>query len=841
MNAADQSNLTTLAPQECSTDVLLEKYAKGDETTIQHVRARVAKALAQVEQPEERGSFEALFLKAMEDGFIPAGRISSAAGSGIQATLINCFVQPVGDAVSEPKEGEPQLAKASIYKAVNQAAETMRRGGGVGYDFSEIRPAGALVKGTYSRASGPVSFMKVFDASCQTVESAGARRGAQMGVLRCDHPDIETFIHAKRDGGLSNFNISVGVTDALMQQVQADGQFELVHKAPPAADQVANGAFQRDDGLWVYRTVKAVDLWNQVMEATYRAAEPGVIFLDRVNQENNLWYCEKLEATNPCGEQPLPNYGCCCLGSIDLTKLVRNPFSADARLDLEDLRELVKISVRMLDNVLDTTFWPLDEQRDEAMNKRRIGLGFLGLGSALVMLGHRYDSAKARSIAAKVAEVMRDAAYEASVDLAVERGRFPLFDAEKYLASGFAKRLPLNLRTKIAEHGIRNSHLLSIAPTGTITLAFADNASNGIEPAFSWTYDRKKRMAEGGHRMYSVEDHAYRVYRAMGGDIANLPESFVTALDMHALDHMKMLEAVQPFVDAAISKTVNVPADYPYEDFKSLYTAAWLAGLKGITTYRPNSIIGSVLSVSAPATPVEAVAPDASSAPAVADVDPLRVQFDNRPLGDLESISTKAEYFTHEGKHSVYLTTSFITVDGVVDGAAVQVERPFEFFMPAGQRTEGQQWITSTMRLLSRVARSGGSVAQSLADMREVVWDKGQVRCGFKTKEDGAKVPMYHDSEVAAVAFVLQSILQKRGFLDADFNQVPSGLLARRFAAKQLDFGFAEPAEALSQGVSRDYRPAGSGKKCPECGANELHKVDGCQKCANCGHVGACG
>ncbi|TWG86661.1 ribonucleoside-diphosphate reductase class II [Cupriavidus gilardii J11] len=830
MNANEQMMQAVLPPQDISLEVLREKYAKGEERSVTDVRARVARALAEAEAPELREAWAQRFLDVLQGGFVPAGRIHSAAGTRIEATLINCFVQPVGDAVSETRGGKP-----SIYAAVAQAAETMRRGGGVGYDFSAIRPAGALVHGTHSRASGPVSFMKVFDASCATVESAGARRGAQMGVLRADHPDIEAFIHAKDGGELTNFNLSIGVDDAFMQAVEDDGEIELVHEATPAPEAIAAGAWRRDDGMWVYRRVSARQLWDQVMQATYDHAEPGILFLSRINADNNLYYCERIEATNPCAEQPLPAYGCCDLGSIDLTRFVRAPFSEEAAFDFETFRAMVPVAVRMLDNVLDVTYWPLPEQRAEAMAKRRIGLGFLGLGSALVMLGVRYDSDAGRELAARIAQAMRDAAYLGSTELAREKGAFPLFDADAYLDSAFARRLPQPVREAIRAHGIRNSHLLSIAPTGTITLAFADNASNGIEPAFSWTYQRRKRMADDSYKVYEVADHAWRLYRHLGGDTAQLPESFVTALQMSALDHMKMLQAVQPYIDSSISKTVNVPEDYPYEAFRNLYLDAWKAGLKGLATYRPNRVLGAVLSVE----------PSAGQGGVAAADDPLRKPFGSRPVGDLEGVTSKVEYMTYEGHKTVYLTVNFMRVTGVVDGKPATIERPVEFFMPAGQRSEGQQWITSTMRLLSMVARSGGSIAKALADMRNVVWDKGTVRYGVLTRQDGTEVPRFHDSEVAAIGYALQRILIKRGFLDVEGQQVPVATLAARLA--QRDGGQAiDAAPASAPGVATGPGSAsapgvGSGKRCPDCGAHALHKVDGCAKCANCGYVGECG
>ena len=806
--------------QDISLDVLAEKYAKNGERNAEDIQQRVARALAANES--DAATWQSRFLEAMQRGFVPAGRIMSAAGAGIQATLINCFVQPVGDSVSEDSDGKP-----GIYRALAEAAETMRRGGGVGYDFSRIRPSGARVGATQSRASGPLSFMRVFDASCQTVESAGSRRGAQMGVLRIDHPDIEAFIHAKDGGGFRNFNLSVGVSDAFMQAVRDDAEVDLVHKARPGDEQVEQGARQRDDGQWVYRRVRARSLWEQIMHCTYDHAEPGILFLDAANRDNNLGYCEVFEATNPCAEEFLPDYGCCCLGSLDLTRFVLDPFEPGARFDMDGLREVARTAVRMLDNVLDITYWPLSQQASEARNKRRVGLGFLGLGDACIELGLRYDSAQARAFAAEMARNLRDAAYEASIELAREKGAFPLFDAERYLAGGFASRLPQQLRERIRREGLRNSHLLAVAPTGTISLAFADNASNGIEPAFSWVYTRKKRMPDDTTREYEVADHAWRLWRQRGGDTAKLPPAFVTALEMPAHEHMQMLSAVQPFIDTGISKTVNVAEDYPFEDFQDLYFEAWQAGLKGLATYRPNTVLGAVLQAAA--------APAAAEpAPSLPDVDPLTRRIEGRPGGDLQAVTSKVSYMTSDGGKTVYLSISFAEVEGIVDGKPARIERPIEFFMPAGQRDEGQQWIASNMRLLSLVARSGGSIAKSLQNMREVVWDKGPVRCGELIKSDGSRAPRFHQSEVAAIAFALQEMLKRRGFLREDGREQPLAVLAQRQSQPQALHIDLDKVDALPQLLA-------GARICPECGGPYLRKVDGCDRCDNCGYIGSCG
>ncbi|MBK6361210.1 adenosylcobalamin-dependent ribonucleoside-diphosphate reductase [Candidatus Skiveiella danica] len=797
------------ATQPISHDVLKEKYLKAGESGFEDVYRRVARALASVESEADRAKYEALFLDNLHAGAIGAGRIMSAAGTDIQATLINCFVQPVGDCIQGVDDG----GYPGIYEALREAAETMRRGGGVGYDFSRIRPRGAEVKATASVASGPCSYINVFDQSCSTVESAGSRRGAQMGVLRIDHPDVMDFITAKRTPGRwNNFNVSVGVPDTFMQALGDDQPWELVHRARPSASLIAQGAFQRADGLWVYQTMAARELWDTVMKSAYDFAEPGILFLDHINLDNNLRYCEAIAATNPCGEQPLPPYGCCDLGPIILTRFVRHPFGFDGvpAFDFESFERSVALQVRALDNVLDVTFWPLQQQREESAAKRRIGVGFTGMGNALAMLCLRYDAPDGREMAARIAARMRDAAYAASVALAREKGAFPKFEAEGYLAAGtFASRLPGDLQQAIRAHGIRNSHLLSIAPTGTVSLAFADNASNGIEPAFSWMYRRKKRESDGSTTEYAVEDHAWRLYREFGGDVDKLPDYFISALDMSAASHIAMMEAVQPFIDTAISKTVNVPADCPYDDFKGLYAQAWRARLKGLATYRPNSILGAVLETGS-------AKADAASAPVVV-VDPMRTVIESRPKGALSAVAEKVEYWTQEGHKTLYLIVSFLPVPAA-EGSGT-VERAIEFFMPVGQSGESQQWITSSMRMLSLAAR-GGFLERALGDMRKVAWDRGPVRLGTYEKADGTRVPMWHDSEVAAIAFAVQNIIARRA------SHAAAGAAA------------VQPSAGAAAGLAP---PVMAGKKCSECGAHAVIRKDGCDYCTQCGHLGTCG
>ena len=565
--------------QPLSRAVLMERYAQAGERTADDVRARIAHALAQAEPPAQRAAWTSRFLHAQREGFIPAGRIAAHAGTG-SGTLANCFVQPLADSIVRPVGTAP-----GIYGALAEVAQTLHQGGGVGIDFSPLAPRGAAAADGVAAAAGPVACLHLFEASSAFIGAPGRRGGAHMAVLRCDHPDIEAFIAAKAHGGLERFNLAVAVSDGFMRALQADAAVELVHAARPAA---APLAVRRADGAWVHGSVPARRIWQQLARHAHARGDPGVLFIDRINADNNLGDSERIAAANPCGEQPLPPYGACCLGSIDLTRLVCRPFEPGARLDLGRLRVLVPPAVRMLDDAIDLCAWPLPQQREKALATRRIGLGFTGLGDALVMLGLHHAQPAARALAATVARALRDAAYEASVELARERGAFPRFDAQGLLRPGrFASRLPAALQQRIRRHGLRHSHLLSVAPAGSVSLAFADNASTGIEPPLAWCRQPPARCAApAAAAADTAQDHAWRLYRQLRGPRAAPTPAFVTATELSPQDHLAIVAAVAPYIDGAIAKTVNTPADCDVAGFASLFEQAWRLGLKGVAAYR---------------------------------------------------------------------------------------------------------------------------------------------------------------------------------------------------------------------------------------------------------------
>jgi ribonucleoside-diphosphate reductase alpha chain len=732
------------------------------DSTVEDTWRRIARSLAEVEA--EPTVWEERFYAALEDfKYLPAGRITAGAGTARSVTLFNCFVM-----------GTIPDSMGGIFEMLKEAALTMQQGGGIGYDFSTIRPKGADVKGVAADASGPLSFMDVWDAMCRTIMSAGSRRGAMMATMRCDHPDIEDFIGAKADAArLRMFNLSVLVTDGFMEAVKADGSWDLVF-----------------DGK-VYRTVQAQDLWNRIMRATYDYAEPGVIFIDRINQANNLSYVETIAATNPCGEQPLPPYGACLLGSINLARLVTDPFEATAELNEDALNELVATAVRMMDNVVDASRFPLEAQRAEAQAKRRIGLGVTGLADALLMLGLRYGSDEAAHQTERWLHAIARAAYLASVDLAKEKGAFPLFDADQYLASGTMQMMDNDVRDAIRTHGIRNALLTSIAPTGTISL-YAGNVSSGIEPVFAYAYTRKVLQKDGTQTEEEVVDYAVQMWREKFGD-RDLPDFFVNAQTLAPLEHVKMQAAAQKWVDSSISKTINCPEDISFEAFKDVYMEAFETGCKGCTTYRPNDVTGSVLSVS------EDKTSDAPEVVTSSDEEPQQPHGDviymseplDRPKA-LEGATYKLKW--PDSEHAIYLTINDIIVGGH--------RRPFEVFINS-KNMEHFAWTVALTRMISAVFRRGGDVSFVVEELKAVFDPRG-----------GAWVQgKYIPSILAAIGGVIEQHMIAIGFLEGE--------------------GMGLKSDPQAQVVNLD---APRGKACPSCGQYDMRMVEGCMTCGSCGH-----
>ncbi len=769
------SSLTTISQQIWDMKYRL-KGADGTpvDGTIDDSWRRVAAALAEPEDESVRAGWQEKFYEAMADfRFLPAGRILAGAGTGRQVTLFNCFVM-----------GTVPDDMSGIFENLKEAALTMQQGGGIGYDFSTLRPKGATVKGVGADASGPLSFMDVWDAMCRTIMSAGHRRGAMMATMRCDHPDIEAFIEAKRDPGrLRMFNLSVLVTDAFIEAVKADESWQL------------------EFGGTVYRTMQARELWDKIMRATYAYAEPGVIFIDRINEQNNLHYCETINATNPCGEQPLPPYGACLLGSINLARLVTSPFTEDAAIDEAELADLVRVAVRMMDNVIDVSRFPLDAQAQEAQAKRRIGLGVTGLADALILCRLRYGSAPALKKTEEWMEAIRRAAYLASAEIAREKGAFPLYDADAYLAAPMVASLGEDAKTAIREHGIRNSLLTSIAPTGTISL-LADNVSSGLEPVFSFTYTRKVLMPDGARREEEVSDYAYRLYKKKFGENAELPDYFVSAMTLAPEDHVLMQAAVQKHIDSSISKTINCPEDITFEDFSNVYLLAYEKGCKGCTTYRPNEVTGSVLEAKPERAEAEPELPLDSPKAKPEDVyEAGGVVYLTQPLdrpGVLPGKTYKVRW--PDSDHAMYITINDVIQDGR--------RRPFEVFINS-KNMEHFAWTVALTRMISAVFRRGGDVSFVVEELKAVFDPRGG------RWVDGHYVP----SILAAIGEVIEKHLIEIGFV----------------ADPEEDMPLAETRRKIVVGDDREVGDPRL-RACPKCSAPALVRQEGCDTCINCGY-----
>jgi ribonucleoside-diphosphate reductase alpha chain len=757
--------------------------------TIEDTWRRVATALAAPEH--DPALWSERFYAAMTDfKFLPAGRVVAGAGSSRSVTLFNCFVM-----------GTIPDDMGGIFAHLREAALTMQQGGGIGYDFSTLRPRGAPVKGVGADASGPLSFMDVWDAMCRTIMSAGYRRGAMMATLRCDHPDIEAFIEAKREPGrLRMFNLSVLVSDALMKAVEENAPWELSF------------------GGTVWKVLPARELWDKIMRATYAYAEPGVIFIDRINRRNNLSYCETITATNPCGEQPLPPYGACLLGSINLASLIERPFTAEARLDIDRLRRLVPECVRMMDNVIDISLFPLAQQHEEAHQKRRIGLGVTGLADALILCGLRYGSAAAVAATESWLGAIQREAYLASAALAAEKGSFPLFDRERYLAGETVIGLDEDVRAEIAQHGIRNALLTSVAPTGTISL-FADNVSSGIEPVFSFRHTRSVLMPDGTRREEEVADYAYRMFRRVKGEFAPLPEYFVDAQVLSPEDHVVMQATVQKHIDSSISKTINVPAEIPFDRFKDVYLQAYALGCKGCTTYRPNEVTGAVLAVreqaapgsglrdapKQPELPLPPPAPAASRKPPEVPFGDIfeagGVVYMTQPLSRPEALPGQTYKISWpESEHALYITLNDIVQDGR--------RRPFEVFINS-KNMEHYAWTVALTRMISAVFRRGGDVSFVVEEMKAVFDPRGGAWMNGK----------YVPSLLAAIGDVIERHMIEIGFL-------PS----RNQRAAISDQKVAAGNALISDQRSATTRMA----QCPKCGEAALIRIEGCDQCTSC-------
>ncbi len=762
--------------------------------TIEDTWRRVARALAAPEQ--DAGLWAERFYEAMEDfRFLPAGRIVAGAGAGRNVTLFNCFVM-----------GTIPDDMGGIFEHLREAALTMQQGGGIGYDFSTLRPRGAKVFKVGADASGPLTFMDVWDAMCRTIMSAGHRRGAMMATMRCDHPDIEAFIAAKQTPGrLRMFNLSVLVTDAFMAAIKEDAPWELKF------------------GGTTYKVLAARELWDKIMRATYAYAEPGVIFIDRINRRNNLYYAETIAATNPCGEQPLPPYGACLLGSINLPRLVTEPFEHAAALDMEALERMVRLAVRMMDNAIDVSRFPLPQQEREAQAKRRIGLGVTGLADALIMCRARYGSTQSVALVETWMKAIRRAAYLASTELAAEKGAFPLYDPEKYLAGETVGELDEDVRATITEHGIRNALLTSIAPTGTISL-FADNVSSGLEPVFSFKYTRNVLMPDGSRSSEEVSDHAYRLFRRLKGEATPLPDYFVDAQVLTPADHVVMQAAVQKYVDSSISKTINCPADLKFDSFKDVYLQAYELGCKGCTTYRPNEVTGAVLEVKPQSSPApEPELPLETPTPRPRDMyEAGGVVYMTQPLDRPEALPGNTYKIKWpESDHAIYITINDVIQDGR--------RRPFEVFINS-KNMEHYAWTVGLTRMISAVFRRGGDVSFVVEELQAV----------FDPRGGGWMGGRYVPSLLAAIGDVIEQHMIAIGFMPdpgRERREMVSALEKKAVAGTTNDRGDGD------RGANGGGSHAGGSlpgtallPRCPKCSQPSLIRQEGCDLCTSCGY-----
>lgn len=756
--------------QPITIHVWREKYRYDEEQTPSDTFRRVVAGVYGKDSAKEaKRAFAALESR----DWVPGGRILAGAGTDKRVTWINCFVSPV---LQDSIETEADAPGLGIMQALQVAAITQQQGGGIGMDFGTLRPDGALVRRTGSVSSGVIPFMAMWDGMCATIRSSGSRRGAMMGVLPVWHPDILAFIEAKtRKDVLRNFNLSVTITDDFMAALEADGDWDLGFTVP-RADGAHVAVEERDGRPWyVYRRMKAADLFDLITRTTYDYAEPGVIFIDRVNRLNNLAYCETINATNPCGEQPLPPNGDCDLGHVNLANMVLDPFTDKARIDWDRLRATVRTGVRFLDNVLDTSPFPTDEQRTEALAKRRIGLGYTGLGNMLQQLRIRYGR-EAVGTVETLGEAIALEAYRASVELARERGPFPAFDREAFLKAPMLAKMPEDLRADIAQNGIRNGVLLTLAPTGTTSI-FYGNVSSGVEPSFSWRYNRSVVVAQtaGEQRKesFTVEDYGWYLYSRLPDHDADapLPPYMVTALELSVEDHVAVVAAAQKWVDAAISKTINCPADMSFEAFRQVYLSAWKEGLKGCTTYRPSGVRGSVLES----------ADQPAAAPASPQL-PLDLPTDERVLARPETLYGK----TVKIKWPVDGENYYLTInDHVFPGGR---RKPFEIFISTSS-AENFETMAALTRTLSAACRRGDATFL-FEELERVHSPKG----GALVRLPGEAKGSYAPSLIALI-----------------------GRILRLHAS-----GEAPAAE--------------TGEECPACKRRSAFMMEGCLTCHQCGY-----